>query len=199
MRTDLLIILTYILLRFVFVNQLESFVANGIYIFEIALVIAGLIRFRKHIKIDFDFSRPMVFQMLITYGLGFGTYKLGQFLGLQAPFNVNTKSAIFMLVLFGPILEELLFRFTLFHHISKVIKSHYVANLLISMLFSFSHFYAYMFISNQSIKQFILFQTAYTFVISFWWTLVYIETKRIYHPIFLHILFNSGFFLAMHK
>jgi membrane protease YdiL (CAAX protease family) len=199
MRTDLVIIIIYILVRFVFVRDLESVVPNGSYFFEIALVIIGLIRFRKHIKIDFDFSRPMVFQLLLTYGLGFGTYKLGQFLGVSAPFDVSTKTAIFMLVLFGPILEELLFRFTLFHHISKIIKTDYVANLIISILFSFSHFYAYMFIENTSIKQFILFQTAYTFVISFWWTLVYIETKRIYHPIFLHILFNSGFFLAMYR
>lgn len=184
----------YAYFRFFARPQLLSlFGPHGDYWFETGFCVLALLLFYSKIKIKFEFSLLKKFG--ISLGLGTITLVIAKLLGILIPFQIDTPFSILMFVLLGPILEELLFRFSLYWPFESILPEKITA-FLTATFFSYCHFNAY-FVVPDTIKVFVLYQTFYTFLIGLWWIKIYQKDQNIVSPIGLHIFYNLGFYLGI--
>lgn len=100
------------------------------------------------------------------------------------------------LLLFAPILEELIFRQTFQRFLIKRLGGKRVTSMLVAAIFAFSHLIALRVLPDQYIP-FIGFQVFYTFVLGVICGQALLRTHSILSPILIHFLFNLCFYLAL--
>ena len=186
----LLAITFFIFVEYIFSSQLGAFLGRYYtYVFELIFFFATLLYFREF-KLSIRF-RPVFLLSLI---LGAAAAFLIKPLGIVFPFNLKDSETIFFLLVVAPVLEELIFRYALWEYVERT-STVVIAWVATSLLFSFSHFYAY-FGVPESLKSFVIYQTAYTFSIALYFGYYRLKDRGLFVPIFLHFLFNFGFFLV---
>jgi membrane protease YdiL (CAAX protease family) len=151
------------------------------------------------IQSRFRIDRKYIFHILITITLGFSVAKLSQTLNLPSPFDFQDYLFWLQLVVIAPFLEEALFRLLLWDAIKKFCKSTNVLIIIIiiSILFSLSHFAAYQYVPKE-FHNFILFQSAYTFILGIYWGFVRRNYNSWLASVALHVLFNLCFGIEIH-
>jgi membrane protease YdiL (CAAX protease family) len=188
---NIILVLTYLFLAF-FGEVLLPFWKGFIpYYYEVAYVIIAFVLFSKKLEFKVDFSK---------YGKGFLgslvagvlTILLAKGLNTELPFAMNNTFVLFFLVLVGPLLEELVFRFALWHGFESITKCQRGTLFLTSVIFALAHFKSVLMVSAPYMT-FISFQFIYVLLVSFWWGEKYIQSKSISVPVIYHILFNLGF------
>ena len=193
---NILLIALYLFLAF-FGEHLFSFWSGFVpYYYEVGYVILAFILFKDKLAFTVDFGK---------YGKGFLGSLLAGFLVLvlakalntEIPFSINNPFVLFFLVLVGPLLEELVFRFALWHGFETTTKSQRATLFLTSVIFGLAHFKSVLMILP-AYMTFISFQFVYTIVVSFWWGERYIESKSISVPIVYHVMFNLGFGIGVY-
>lgn len=188
---NIILVLAYLFLAF-FGEVLFSFWKGFIpYYYEVTYVIVAFGLFSKKLEFKVDFSK---------YGKGFLgslvagalTILLAKGLNTELPFAMDNTFVLFFLVLVGPLLEELVFRFALWHGIESITKCKRGTLFLTSVIFALAHFKSVLMVSAPYMT-FISFQFIYILLVSFWWGERYIQSKSISVPVIYHIMFNLGF------
>ncbi len=184
----------YSYLRFFARPQLLAlFGPNGDYWFEVLFCILALILHFK--RILFLFNKRLIKLYTLSLAGGFLTLLGAKLFKLTIPFDLTEFSNIMLLVLWGPILEEFLFRFALYWPLHAGLGK-VIAGLITSLFFSYCHFHAY-FLVPRNLKSFVIYQTIYTFIIGYWWVEEYQKERNLVAPLGMHILFNFGFYLGL--
>ncbi len=188
------LISAYILLRYVFPSFLDQFGMYGSYAFEIVFCLNFVYIFYSQLRFRIHWNRRYIWSFANTFVAGFIVFSLAAPLQIAVPFNLDDAEMIFLLVLFGPVLEEFIFRFA-FWETSQLVLPPKGTLFLTSLIFSYSHFHAF-FIVPDDFKIFVVYQTLYTFLLGWWLGRSYLQTRAIFVPIALHIAFNLGFLLG---
>lgn len=188
-------ILVYSYLRFFSRPQLLAlFGQNGDYWFEVAFCGLALMLYWRQFKVKLRTNFYKLYGCSLIGGLL--TLLIGKKLfGLVIPFQIKESSNILMLILWGPILEEFIFRFSLYWPLRTTVNKRWSA-ILTSLFFSYCHFHAYSLVPD-TLKSFIIYQAIYTLVVGYWWVKEYQKEQNFLAPLGLHIFFNFGFYLGM--
>lgn len=193
----------YVILRFGLSQQIDALGSYASYAIESAFVIAvGFIyrdRIRLGTSIFSETTKSFVPALILGFTIGFGLNPLG----LSAPFDFSAAGSISLLVLFGPILEELIFRMALWHplldlsQIGESKQHKLIPALGTSALFSYAHFHVYWILPPGEIRSFVIYQTIYVLSLAAVCAYRLIQTNSILSPMAVHIGFNLGFFIAL--
>jgi membrane protease YdiL (CAAX protease family) len=108
--------------------------------------------------------------------------------------DIKSKETAFFLLAVAPILEELVFRFTLFAAIKRA-TDETKAWIITSLLFSYSHLHAIWFVPTEYSK-FLIYQTAYTLPLGLVCGFMVRKRGSLIAAILVHAAFNLGFYFA---
>jgi membrane protease YdiL (CAAX protease family) len=184
----------YVLLRYVFPQTLDQFGQYATYAFEVIFCANAVYIFRGQLTLRISYRKEMIWHGLATLVAGFAIFSLAAPVGLSVPFNLRDLELIFLLVIFGPILEEFIFRFAFWHALSELLTPKLVLPLT-TLIFSYSHFAAY-FLVPEDFKGFVLYQSSYTRLLGWWLGNRYRKYGSLGVTILYHMLFNLGFLLG---
>lgn len=188
-------IIFYIIFGIFYDDLFLRFHPYGNYIFDLSFVIFFLIKMSSEIHFKGGWGKSSFIQYGLSLISGFLVYKAALHFKIAIPFDLKGTEVLLFLLIIGPILEEFIFRFCILYLLRTISSSKFLIILFSSLLFSLSHFVAY-FDVPKSIGIFVIYQSAYTFLIAIWWGYSYIKSKSLTIPCFLHIFFNFGFYLA---
>lgn len=182
---------TYVLKDF-----FSFYVQNFNYYFEWVFAIVSILLFWQELKIKQKVGLFFASQVALSLIAGGCIQVLIFNLNFPTPYDLGSIWALISLIVIGPLIQELIFRFSLWVPLKRLVygKETYLI-VISSLLFSFDHF-SHVFIRPQSMHSFIYLQSFYTLALGLWWAWSYIKSKTILMPIFMHIAFNLGFNLA---
>lgn len=186
---------TYVALRFIWTGILDSLHDYASYLFEVVFVGATLALVPSMEKKSSSPARRLIIDFSVCAVVGLGIFKLAGFLGLPIPFDLKNTTNLILLLLVGPILEELLFRSALWRLLNSLIKSGPTLLGSTSLLFSFSHFLAWFRVPAE-LQPFIMFQTGYTLLLGIYCGIRRRQTSGLVAPMICHFGFNLGFYLG---
>lgn len=185
--------IVYLLVRYGLTRHLDSLGVYASYVFEFAVIAVGvgLARrgFLEKIKIS---TRALPF-IAVAFGAGFSVFLLSTPLGIAIPFDLGQTETILFLLLIGPLIEELLFRFVLWQGFAQVGAKW--AFPVTTILFSYSHFHSYWIVDSQ-FYPFVFYQTAYTAVLSLICGYLVLKKNSWTGAWLAHLAFNLGFYLG---
>jgi membrane protease YdiL (CAAX protease family) len=118
------------------------------------------------------------------------------YLEMEVPFRL-VSNLEWHLLIFAPILEELVFRQTFQRLLIKSVGGKYVTSMLVAAIFAFSHLVGLKVLPADYVP-FIGFQVFYTFVLGLICGQALLRFHSIFAPIFMHFLFNLVFYFAMY-
>lgn len=195
--TALTLIITYIAARFVYSAHLDAISPYGSYFFEVAFVAIATLIYKPKFSIGLEGSlrKILIADLVIPLSVGLTVFLLTTPLGLTVPFELKSAETLFFLLLAGPILEELVFRFALWQPIEALTGRRWAAVHLTTALFSFAHFYSYFFVPAE-FRPFIIYQSIYVIWLGYYCAIRKNETNSVRHPTIVHLAFNMGFFLG---
>lgn len=139
--------------------------------------------------------RRVIVDGIIGILAGFLVYKLAKPLSLTIPFQLQDKQTIALLLVVAPCLEEALFRMAIWEPLEDLLRAAWVVIFTTSFIFSFAHFFAWWRVPEQ-FHAFILYQTAYVFVLAFYCGLRRLQTGSMLISVIVHFGFNLGFYFG---
>lgn len=126
---------------------------------------------------------------------GLLVYKTAISFGLPVPFDFSSLEILMQLLVVAPILEELLFRLSLWNCIEAFSSKPKILVGFSTLLFSLGHFAAYFYVPVE-FKNFVIYQTVYVIFLSIWVSMSKLKTHKMQTPILIHFIFNIGFYLG---
>ena len=192
----LLVVGSYVILRMLgdvyFWSKINSYFS---YVFEILFVTAVMFLYRQQRPWFLLPQKKDIFLSLFLLVAGSMTYLLAGTLGMGVPYDLDSSTTIFFLLLVAPILEELIFRVALWEGIKAISEQALLAIVGSTLLFSLGHLVAYWVVPS-SIQPFVLYQSLYVIPLS-----LIISYRRHYAgsvvpAMLIHFGFNFGFLLA---
>lgn len=191
----ILLLLLYLIPSFLFDFVFPFWQGYLPYYFDLGFIVVALYLFRNKINLNLLPAARMGRSLLIYLIAGAITLLFARVFSTEIPFDLSSRGTILFLVLLGPILEELIFRFSLWNLISRVTGCEKAAFYGTTVLFSLAHFKA-IFIINNAFVTFVAFQSLYTIILGRQLGERYGERKSIAEVILLHAFYNLGFWLA---
>lgn len=193
--TALSFLVLYVLVKFVFVKQLDSLGEYASYIFEVFFVLITGYVYRSKLKFKFPLSKSYFIQLIAAVIFGFFIFNVAAKINLVIPFDLNSKELILFLLIIGPVIEELVFRQALWFIFEEFFATPVLVMLATTLIFAFGHFIAYFYVPPE-FHMFVIYQTSYVLIIGLWWAWVRSQKGSISATIPLHFLFNLGFYLG---
>jgi membrane protease YdiL (CAAX protease family) len=193
----LLIPIAYFGLRYGGGKYLEDFGQHGPELFDLAfcgLVLLGF--FRNRIRLIFTPTKIWALHCLLMLGFGVLVSKWAHSNGIPIPFELSNFTILFMLLLGGPVLEEILFRLTLWLPLQDAFKRRWLVLMISTLFFVSSHGVSYFGVPPEY-KIFVIYQLVYVSILGLYLGWVMSKVKTVTLTIILHALFNLGFFLGM--
>ncbi len=117
------------------------------------------------------------------------------YMDIETPFRLVTGLE-WHLLLFAPVLEELVFRQTFQRFLITQVGGKYVTSMLVAAIFAFSHVIGLKVLPVEYVP-FIGFQIFYTFILGLICGQAMLRFHSVFAPILLHFLFNLSFYLAL--
>jgi len=127
--------------------------------------------------------------------LGVMIYRGAGMLELTVPFDFSQPELLWLMILMGPITEELIFRFLFWLPFDGIVRSKWFVIAITSVFFSLSHFWA-IFDVAEIFKPFVLYQAMYTLLLALHWGERRHASGGLLVPIILHVVLNAGFAAA---
>lgn len=188
------LILLYLIPSFSFDFTFE-FWQQGLlpYYFELFFVLISIALFKDKFNIKSKNGKTKHYLRYLVGGMI--TITFCKLFSTKIPFDLNASGIIVFLVLIAPILEELIFRFSLWHAFESLNGTKQFALMLTTILFSLAHFKAVLLIAPAFLT-FVAFQSVYTLVLGYRLGLRYDKNRNILEVIILHMLFNLGFLIG---
>jgi len=186
----------YFLSSYFFNNQLVRIDAYMPYAVEVFWVIMTLMIFRDNIDFHYKFSFLHIFELLLLIGFGFVICILAKYLHIAIPINKSDPHTLILLLIVAPILEELIFRKTLFSIFERIYNNSTFIVIVTAIMFSYAHFH-YIFSVGRTYQSFIIYQSVYTLVMGLWFGLRILNLKSINGTIIMHFCVNIGFLAGL--
>jgi membrane protease YdiL (CAAX protease family) len=117
------------------------------------------------------------------------------YLDIETPFRL-VSGLEWHLLIFAPILEELVFRQTFQRFLVTQVGGKYVTSMLVASIFAFSHLVGLKVLPVDYVP-FIGFQVFYTFVLGLICGQAMLRFHSVIAPIVIHFLFNLTFYVAL--
>lgn len=186
--------LFYLVVRFFFASSLDAIGPYTSYAFELLLIGAACFLTRRQISVYFTVSQRAIVTSLLALPAGYLVYEAASPLGLFIPFQLDGIETVFFLLVVAPFVEEFLFRYFIWRPLETLV--HPVAAYVITtLLFAFSHFYAFWFV-GEDFRGFIYYQTAYTFFLALACGYSMFRKHSLLGAILIHFFFNLGFYFG---
>lgn len=166
------------------------------YIFDFLFALGVCFIFRLPWKFKWKFHWNTLASFLEVLALGCATIFCIWFMEIQVPFRLM-QNLEWHLLLFAPVLEELVFRQTFQRLLIKNMGGKRVTSMLVAAVFAFSHLIALKVLPADYIP-FVGFQVFYTFVLGVICGQGLLRLHSVFAPITLHFLFNLTFYLALY-
>lgn len=155
--------------------------------------------------VSFIYRLPWKFKWRITkqswkavgevFALAVGVILSIWYMEIEIPFRLVTNLEWHLLV-FAPILEELVFRQTFQRVLISNVGGKYVTSMLVAAIFAFSHLVGLKVLPADYVP-FIGFQVFYTFILGLICGQALLRFHSVLAPIFLHFIFNLTFYIAL--
>jgi membrane protease YdiL (CAAX protease family) len=194
---SLFIFILYIAVRLGFDTFWNNYSIYYSYLFEFVFVVVTFLYYqkKKQIKIEFKIPQKIILKSTPWFFLGYIFHKLANVANVPIPFNFKSYELIFLLLILAPILEEFIFRMSLWESVDDFIKNDELKIWISTFLFSAGHLISLFYVPSE-FKSFVLFQTMYVVILGIGASKIRIETKSVSGAILLHFLFNLGFLIA---
>lgn len=188
------ILFVYLIIRFFFTHWLDSLGEYTTYYLESILAVVSVILYFNIFKTSWRINKSIFIFSLFALVSGFLIYKMAIVaLQITIPFNLKSTETILFLLIIAPILEEMIFRFSIWQPLEYI--HSWFAYLGTSLLFAYSHFHAYWFIPEEFHK-FVFYQTAYTLLLGLICGYFIKKYSSLSEAILIHFSFNFGFYLC---
>lgn len=192
---NILILVVYLIIR-VFVDSIwDSLPIFAPYLFDLIYFSSCFYLYKSNWNFSKQVSRNEKLEITLSFLLGFITLYSGELLGFSPPFEFHSFTVALLLIFIGPILEELIFRFSFVSALKNMHGNKYFLMITSAILFSLAHYWS-IFSIPQQFKGFVYYQTFYTLIIGLWWGYNYLKYNNMFNSVFLHIAFNFGFYLG---
>ncbi len=166
------------------------------YVFDLLFALGVSFFFRLPWKFKWHFFNKQTFKAIgEVVALAVASIGAIYFMDIETPFRLLTGMELHLLI-FAPILEELVFRQTFQRFLIKQVGGKYVTSMLVAAIFAFSHLVGIKVLPVEYVP-FLGFQVFYTFVLGLICGQALLRFHSVFAPIFLHFLFNLTFYLAM--
>ncbi|MBL7665070.1 MAG: CPBP family intramembrane metalloprotease, partial [Bacteriovoracaceae bacterium] len=175
--------------------HLFQLTAKTQYIIEACFMALTYYSFKKRPKWHWKLTSIIAVDFLILFLCGFLTYRLAAWVQLPIPFDAPTAMTFFMLIIFAPIWEELLYRGALVEVLSRAFTQKY-AFWINCLLFSLGHLVA-VFLVPAEFRIFVYYQALYTFALAWWLNRKREKLISLNFVMVDHFAFNLGFALAL--
>lgn len=157
------------------------------------------------LSVSFFFRLPWKFRWMITKQtlkatlevllLSGGAVLAIWYMDIETPFRL-VNNLEWHLLLFAPVLEELVFRQTFQRVLVSSVGGKYVTSMLVAAIFAFSHMVGLSVLPAEYVP-FIGFQVFYTFLLGLICGQALLRFHSVFAPIFLHFIFNLVFYIAL--
>ncbi len=186
---------SYLFINFILNQLLETDLIIDPYIVDISFVLISLVIYWQNLRFKFKLKTVNSFYLILSVIAGMSVYFLAVKNLFMIPFDFSHIKNIMLLILLGPLLEELIFRFSLWVPLMRIIKNKKIVILLTAFVFSYAH-YQVIYLLPKDLYSFIYFQTFYTFILGIFWGWRLVKTSNFLSPLLLHIFFNTGFYFG---
>ena len=165
------------------------------YIFDLLFALGISFFFRLPWKFKWHLNKQTLKAFLEVLALAVGAITAIWYMDIETPFRL-VQGLELHLLLFAPILEELVFRQTFQRTLVKNVGGKRVTSMLVASIFAFSHLIGLMVLPVEYIP-FIGFQVFYTFVLGVICGQAMLKFHSVLAPISLHFIFNLSFYVAL--
>ena len=175
-------------------HQLPSTISFS-YIFDLIFALSVSFFFRLPWKFRWHVTKKSFLAMLEVFALAVGSIATIWYLDIEIPFRLVTGLEWHLLI-FAPILEELVFRQTFQRVLISSVGGKYVTSMLVASIFAFSHLVGLTVLPVEYVP-FIGFQVFYTFILGLICGQALLRFHSVLAPICLHFIFNLSFYIAL--
>lgn len=165
------------------------------YIFDLLFALGISFFFRLPWKFKWHINKQTFKAIIEVIALGVGAIAAIWYMDIETPFRL-VQGLELHLLLFAPILEELVFRQTFQRVLIKNVGGKRVTSMLVASIFAFSHLVGLMVLPVEYVP-FIGFQVFYTFVLGVICGQAMLKFHSVLAPITLHFIFNLCFYVAL--
>lgn len=192
-----LVFIIFIIVRILLNHLWEKCSVYYSYLFEILFVFSVYFYLNKRVQVNLikKINKKFCYKFLPWLVFGFIVIKAAKYSGILIPFEFKNFELLFMLLVIAPVLEELIFRFALWELFRDLNKNEEIQIWVSSLLFSLAHFVV-IFSVPAEFKPFVLYQSAYVFILGLGVSKTRQESNSITSSILVHFLFNLGFLIG---
>ncbi len=165
------------------------------YIFDLLFALGISFFFRLPWKFKWDINKQTFKAFGEVLALAIGSIAAIWYMDIEMPFRL-VQNLEWHLLIFAPILEELVFRQTFQRVLIANVGGKRVTSMLVAAIFAFSHLVGLMVLPVEYVP-FIGFQIFYTFVLGVICGQSLLKFHSILAPIAMHFIFNLSFYVAM--
>lgn len=165
------------------------------YIFDLLFALGISFFFRLPWKFKWHINKQTFKALIEVLALGFGAIAAIWYMDIETPFRLVQGLELHLLI-FAPILEELVFRQTFQRVLIKNVGGKRVTSMLVAAIFAFSHLVGLMVLPVEYVP-FIGFQVFYTFVLGVICGQAMLKFHSVLAPITMHFIFNLCFYVAL--
>jgi membrane protease YdiL (CAAX protease family) len=165
------------------------------YIFDLLFALGVSFFFRLPWKFKWHLNRQTLKAIGEVLLLGICSIAAIWHMEIETPFRM-VNGLEWHLLLFAPILEELVFRQTFQRFLINQVGGKYVTSMLVASIFAFSHLVGLKVLPVEYVP-FIGFQVFYTFVLGLICGQAMLRFHSVLAPIILHFIFNGIFYIAL--
>lgn len=175
-------------------NKIPSSISFS-YVFDFVFALTVSFFYRLPWKFKWRINKQALMAIVEVSALAIGVIGAIYYLDIQTPFRLVQNLELHLL-LFAPILEELVFRQTFQRTLVHNVGGKNVTSMLVASIFAFSHLVGLMVLPSEFVP-FIGFQVFYTFVLGVICGQALLRFQSLLAPIVLHFIFNLSFYVAM--
>jgi len=166
------------------------------YVFDFIFALSVSFFFRLPWKFKWLLTRQSMKAIFEVLALAIGSIACIWYMDIEIPFRL-VNNLEWHLLLFAPVLEELVFRQTFQRMLVSSVGGKNVTSMLVAAIFAFSHLVGLSVLPVEYVP-FIGFQIFYTFVLGVVCGHALLKFHSVLAPMFLHFLFNLTFYAALH-
>jgi membrane protease YdiL (CAAX protease family) len=165
------------------------------YIFDLLFALSVSFFFRLPWKFRWVITKQTFKAILEVLFLAIGAVLAIWYMDIETPFRL-VNNLEWHLLLFAPVLEELVFRQTFQRVLISSVGGKYVTSMLVAAIFAFSHMVGLSVLPAEYVP-FIGFQVFYTFLLGLICGQALLRFHSVFAPIVLHFIFNLVFYIAL--
>jgi membrane protease YdiL (CAAX protease family) len=165
------------------------------YVFDLLFALGVSFFFRLPWKFRWNINKNTYKVIGEVLALATGAIAAIWYMDIEIPFRL-VNNLEWHLLLFAPLLEELVFRQTFQRVLIANMGGKRVTSMLVASIFAFSHLVGLMVLPVEYVP-FIGFQVFYTFVLGVICGQSLLRFHSVLAPIFMHFIFNLCFYLAL--